>query len=110
MSRSASGASSAWSTGATEWGTTYSCSVSGSCGVALSDDGEVMGVRHKRLPIEGVQFHPESILTPLGINMMKNFLNEQPPTKERSIDSAYFTISPQASRNETWKDPNRGDA
>lgn len=39
-----------------------------------SGDGEVMGVRHAELPIEGVQFHPESVLTPLGPAMAKNFL------------------------------------
>ena len=37
-------------------------------------DGEVMGVRHLRYPIEGVQFHPESVLTPLGPDMARNFL------------------------------------
>ncbi len=39
-----------------------------------TEDGEVMGVRHAELPIEGVQFHPESVLTPLGPTMAKNFL------------------------------------
>ncbi|RDI75427.1 glutamine amidotransferase of anthranilate synthase or aminodeoxychorismate synthase [Gaiella occulta] len=39
-----------------------------------SDDGEVMGVRHVSLPIEGVQFHPESVLTPDGPLMARNFL------------------------------------
>ncbi len=39
-----------------------------------SDDGEVMGVRHRELPIEGVQFHPESVLTPLGKDLLRNFL------------------------------------
>jgi anthranilate synthase/aminodeoxychorismate synthase-like glutamine amidotransferase len=41
---------------------------------ATGADGEVMGVRHRELPIEGVQFHPESVLTPLGPEMAKNFL------------------------------------
>jgi anthranilate synthase component 2 len=41
---------------------------------ARTDDGEIMGVRHKTLDIEGVQFHPESILTEHGHAMLKNFL------------------------------------
>ena len=41
---------------------------------AWTDDGEIMGVQHKTLPIQGVQFHPESILTEHGHAMLKNFL------------------------------------
>ncbi len=41
---------------------------------ARTQDGEVMGVRHRELPIEGVQFHPESVLTPLGPDLARNFL------------------------------------
>jgi anthranilate synthase component II len=41
---------------------------------ARTDDGEVMGVRHRTLRIEGVQFHPESVLTPTGGAMADNFL------------------------------------
>ena len=41
---------------------------------ATSDDGEVMGVRHRRLAVEGVQFHPEAILTEHGKQMLGNFL------------------------------------
>jgi anthranilate synthase/aminodeoxychorismate synthase-like glutamine amidotransferase len=42
---------------------------------ARTPDGEVMGVRHQELPIEGVQFHPESVLTPLGHKLAENFLS-----------------------------------
>ena len=42
---------------------------------AWTDDGEIMGVRHKALPVEGVQFHPESIMTEHGHALLKNFLN-----------------------------------
>ena len=45
---------------------------------AWTDDGEIMGVRHKTLDIEGVQFHPESILTEHGHAMLKNFLEPRP--------------------------------
>lgn len=41
---------------------------------ARTNRGEIMGVRHRKLPIEGVQFHPESILTPEGDILMSNFL------------------------------------
>ena len=41
---------------------------------ATSADGEVMAVRHRELPIDGVQFHPESVLTPLGRELARNFL------------------------------------
>ena len=41
---------------------------------ATADDGEVMAVRHRELPIDGLQFHPESVLTPLGREIARNFL------------------------------------
>jgi anthranilate synthase component 2 len=39
-----------------------------------TDDGEIMGVRHRDLPVYGIQFHPESIMTPTGKRMLRNFL------------------------------------
>ena len=42
---------------------------------AWTADGEIMGLRHRRLPVEGVQFHPESIATEHGHALLKNFLN-----------------------------------
>ena len=41
---------------------------------AVTDEGEVMAVQHRRYPVFGLQFHPESILTPQGDVIMKNFL------------------------------------
>ena len=41
---------------------------------ATAADGEVMAVRHRELPLDGVQFHPESVLTPHGIDLIRNFL------------------------------------
>jgi len=40
-----------------------------------TDEGELMGLRHKSLVLEGVQFHPESIMTPAGIRLLKNFMD-----------------------------------
>ena len=42
---------------------------------ARTEQDEIMGVRHRELPLEGVQFHPESVLTPEGDDLMKNFLD-----------------------------------
>jgi anthranilate synthase/aminodeoxychorismate synthase-like glutamine amidotransferase len=41
---------------------------------ATAPDGEVMAVRHRELPVDGLQFHPESVLTPLGPDLIRNFL------------------------------------
>lgn len=45
---------------------------------AVTTDGEIMAVQHRQYPIFGVQFHPESIMTPDGRTMLKNFINYEP--------------------------------
>jgi len=49
---------------------------------AWTPEGEIMGVRHRELTVEGVQFHPESILTPDGPQLMGNFLRRTSPRQE----------------------------
>ena len=49
---------------------------------AETAEGEIMGVRHRTHPVEGVQFHPESILTPAGKMLLQNFLSQPTPAVE----------------------------
>ena len=44
--------------------------------IAQTDDGEIMGICHREYPVYGVQFHPESILTPLGKTIIENFISD----------------------------------
>ncbi len=46
---------------------------------ARTDQNELMGLRHRQLPVEGVQFHPESIMTPDGVQLLKNFIDPKYP-------------------------------
>jgi len=46
---------------------------------ATADDGEIMAIRHRELPVEGVQFHPEAILTEHGRKLLRNFLASGSP-------------------------------
>ena len=48
-------------------------------GVGRDEEGEIMGIRHKTFPLEGVQYHPESFLTLEGTRLLKNFLDGSPP-------------------------------
>jgi anthranilate synthase/aminodeoxychorismate synthase-like glutamine amidotransferase len=51
---------------------------------AETEEGEIMGIRHQMFPVEGLQFHPESILTPNGKRMLRNFLETYVRKEERS--------------------------
>jgi anthranilate synthase/aminodeoxychorismate synthase-like glutamine amidotransferase len=51
---------------------------------AHTDNGLIMGLRHKEYPIEGVQFHPESILTPDGKHLLQNFLDQVSEVKQNA--------------------------
>ncbi|HZF25811.1 MAG TPA: aminodeoxychorismate/anthranilate synthase component II [Steroidobacteraceae bacterium] len=55
---------------------------------ARTPEGEIMGVRHRSLPIEGVQFHPESILTPAGPALMANFLDLGAGSERKHVTGA----------------------
>jgi anthranilate synthase/aminodeoxychorismate synthase-like glutamine amidotransferase len=53
---------------------------------AYTSDGEIMGLRHVGLAAEGVQFHPESVLTPDGERLLRNFLDLEPPQRPAAAE------------------------
>lgn len=59
--------------------------------ITAEADGLIMGVRHRSLPIDGIQFHPESILTPCGNDLLANFLGkgQRSSTRELAIAATY---------------------
>ena len=57
--------------------------------ITAEADGLIMGFRHRSLPVEGVQFHPESILTPAGNDLLANFLGRRAPMRELAVTATY---------------------
>lgn len=57
--------------------------------ITAEADGLVMGFRHRTLPVEGVQFHPESILTPSGNDLLANFLGRGAPARDLAVAATY---------------------
>ena len=60
---------------------------------AEAEDGEIMGLRHKTLPIESLQYHPESIGTPEGIRQLKNFLGIRTRTASTETENAHRVMA-----------------
>ena len=64
---------------------------------AWTDDGEIMGVRHREKVVEGVQFHPESILTEAGHDLLRNFLKREPASSYGDPGSDAVQLTPRRS-------------
>ena len=75
---------------------------------AWTDDGEIMGVRHRTLAVEGVQFHPESILTECGHDMLKNFLRSTPDETTGRLDAGHRTPRNLPRRDDLADAPDHG--